>query len=97
MEIMNALLLEVKKYCYDMLQKIKRAPVKDEWRQGRLRSAGKYSLKKDRLNSLNEYYDFAEMEKNQPVMDYISGAITEESGAYADELAKIAAKLGKKS
>tara|TARA_R100001594_G_scaffold113470_1_gene148325 strand:- start:54 stop:338 length:285 start_codon:yes stop_codon:yes gene_type:complete len=94
--MMNALLLEVKTYCYTMLQKIKRADSRDTW-VGKRKIPGKYTLRKDRLATLNDYYDFAVMDGNQAVQDYISGSIESESSEYLDELKKMQEKVGKKS
>ena len=93
---MNALLLEVKTYCYNMLQKIKRAGVKDQWR-GKIVIPGKFTLRKDRTATLQEYLDFALMENNEEVINYISGVVDHEVEAYGKQLEEMQAKLGKKS
>jgi hypothetical protein len=91
----NTLLQEVRHYCYTMLQRIKRASIKSEWVMG-TRVKSKFDLRRERTQTLKDYAEFARLENNNAVIDYISLAVDQEQTAYAEELASLATKLGKK-
>ena len=91
----SSLLIEVRAHCKAMLQRMLRAPSRYTKVMGQ-KVATKWEIKRQLLDDLKEYLDFARMEGDQEVVDYITMQVTSDEADYRQKQAELVKELKEK-